>query len=194
MKKALFLLPLFFLNCSQSSDQTSKSENTSQASIVTPSDPKRFIDDCRQLLREAQINDSILLGQTEVNKSSAIKGINSFTAYASYCHNDSLSPIYFIKSAQVARAIGNIPQAKFALEKCLDDYPRFRDRAAALFLLAQLYDDTGYMQDEKQAEKLYRNIITDYPQSDWALSAQGALNFIGKTDEQIMQELKNNLN
>jgi TolA-binding protein len=76
------------------------------------------------------------------------------------------------------------------LDKCIADYPSFKNRAAALFLLAQLYDEPGYLNDEQEAKKLYQKIIDEHPKSDWASSAKGALSFIGKSDQQIMEELK----
>lgn len=151
---------------------------------------KNYLTDCRSLYKEARHSDSILLKQTEIDVPSARKAIKDFTNFAYYCQADSLSPMFLIKSAQVARAIGDIPQAKLVLDKCIDDYPTFKNRAAALFLLAQLYDDPGYLNNEQEAKKLYQKIIDEYPKSDWASSAKGAIMFIGKSDNQIMEELK----
>lgn len=152
---------------------------------------KNYLSDCKQLLAQARKMDSLLLTQTEADKASAVKAIEAFTDFAFYCQSDSMGPVYLIKTAQVARAINNIPQAKLVLDRCIETYPAFKDRPAALFLLAQLYDENTYLNDEVQAKKLYEEIINDYPKSDWALSAKGALSFIGKTDAEILNELKN---
>lgn len=151
---------------------------------------KTYFEDCKKLKATAFRMDSILLQQMEIDLPSARQAIKAFADFANYCHNDSLSPIYLIKCAQVARAINNVPQAKIVLEKCIEDYPRFRDRPAAMFLLAQLYDEVIYLNNEMEAKRLYEQIIEEYPASDWAHSAKGALAFIGKTDEQIMQTIK----
>jgi outer membrane protein assembly factor BamD (BamD/ComL family) len=144
--------------------------------------------DCKKLYASARRMDSILLSETEMNTAHAQSAISSFTSFAYYCENDSLSPVYLIKTAQVARAIDNLPRAKECLEKCIKDHPDFRDRPAAMFLLAQLYDGNNFMSDRHEAQKLYQQIIDEYPKSDWARSAKG--NLVGKSDEEILMELK----
>jgi tetratricopeptide (TPR) repeat protein len=179
---------LLFLACTDKKENPS-SENSKKDTAVSRSN-KTFLTDCAKLLADARKMDSLLLKQTEVDPPSANKAIVAFADFANYCHNDSLSPVYLIKCAQVARSLNNIPQAKIVLDKCVQDYPRFKDRPAAMFLLAQLYDEDTYLNDESEAEKLYQQIIDEYPTSDWALSAKGAIGFLGKSDEQIIKQLK----
>ena len=181
---------LFYFSCS---DKAGKSGNEGNKTAKADSNEhlaKNYLTDCKKLYTEARKMDSLLLSEVEVSKSSAAKAIKAFTNFASYCQSDSLCPVYLIKTAQVARAINNIPQAKLALDKCIETYPSFKDRPAALFLLAQLYDENTYLNNEAEAKKLYEQIINDYPKSDWAISAKGAMSFIGKSDEEIMRELK----
>jgi hypothetical protein len=149
-----------------------------------------FMYDCAALKRTALKMDSIILKQTETNARVANDAITAFTDFAYHCNSDTITPIYLIKTAQIAQAINNTPQAQVVLEKCISDYPNFKDRAAAIFLLAQLYDETVYLNNEDEARRLYQKIIDEYPKSDWATSAKGAIQFIGKTDQQILQELK----
>lgn len=192
--RLLVFIPVIFFAASCSSPATT-GEEQSDAALVRKKDSirrlsKNYLSDCKSLFKEARRSDSILMKQTEVDLKSARKAILDFTNFAYYCHNDSLSPVFLIKTAQVARAIGDVPQAKLVLDKCIEDYPSFKDRPAALFLLAQLYDEPGYLNDEQEAKKLYQKIIDEHPKSDWAVSAKGALGFIGKSDRQIMEELK----
>lgn len=151
---------------------------------------KLYLSDCKKLLSEAKKMDSTLLMEIEVKKEVANKAIKAFTDFAFYCSNDSVCPIYLIKTAQVAQSINNIPQAKVVLDKCIVDYPNSKHRSAALFLLAQLFDEATYLNNEAEAKRIYEQIIAEYPKSDWAKSSKGALNFIGKSDEQIIESLK----
>jgi hypothetical protein len=151
---------------------------------------KRGDVDCDKIKRRAYRMDSVLMTETEVNNVSATQAIEAFTDFVWYCANDSLSPVFLVKTAQVARAINNIPQAQKALETCINDYRRFTNRPAALFMLGQLYDDEHYLNDEHEAKKYYQMIIDEYPQSDWTPSARAAISFLGKTDEQIMKEFR----
>jgi tetratricopeptide (TPR) repeat protein len=163
-------------------------ETKSTAEETVPAQKK--VIDCDSIKRLALQSDSILLSQMEINEASARTAIKAFADFANFCPTDSLSPIYLIKCAQVARAIKQVPQAKVVLEKCINDYPQFKDRAAAMFLLAQLYDEVTYLNNEQEAKRLYEQILSEYPKSDWAQSAQGALLFLGKSDAEILKELK----
>jgi TolA-binding protein len=198
MKSLIIKCCILFLitSCSPSQQEKSFQENkddsinkkkTSDSAVVAN---KLYLYDCAKLLREAKKMDSILLNELEVKTEIANKAIKAFTDFAYYCGSDSVCPIYLIKTAQVAVSVNNIPQAKLVLEKCISEHNLSIHLPAALFLLAQLYDETTYLNNENEAKKIYETIIKDFPTSDWAKSSRGALKFIGKSDEQILQELK----
>jgi tetratricopeptide (TPR) repeat protein len=172
-----------------SSPKIEQAENATPKTDSLPKQKPSYLTSCKEYFREASKMDSILLQQNEVDKPSANKAIKAFTDFVYNCQSDSMSPIYLIKTAQVAKAIDNIPQAKLVLDKCIEDYPSFKDRAVAMFLLAQLYDENTYLNNENEARKLYQQILDEYPKSSIATSAKGAIKFIGKTDEEIMREL-----
>jgi len=188
-----FFFLVFIISCSPASEEKSnavKKDSILMATDTVVAGTQSFLSDCPKLYAEAKRMDSILLKEMEVKTDVANKAIKAFTDFAFYCTKDSLSPIYLIKTAQVAQAINNSKQAQVALDKCIADYPKSTHRSAALFLLAQLYDEPAQLNNETEAKKLYEQIIKEYPKSDWANSAKGALSFIGKSDEQIMEELK----
>ncbi|MDX2174648.1 MAG: tetratricopeptide repeat protein [Bacteroidota bacterium] len=193
------IISLSFIACNNSikSDKQNKNDSTQtlnpkpETLAIKPENAGiNYLADCKNYYTEAKKLDSILLKEIDVNPDLANKAIKAFTNFAYYCHSDSMSPVYLIKTAQVARSINNTPQAKIVLDKCIADYPNFKNRPAALFLLAQVYDEPGALNSETEAQKIYQKIIDEYPKSDWAKSAKGALTFIGKSDAQIMEELK----
>ncbi|MGZ4043107.1 MAG: tetratricopeptide repeat protein [Bacteroidia bacterium] len=154
-------------------------------------DSKEYLNDCKKLFADAKRMDSIIMREMDVKNDLANNAIKIFTDYAFYCTNDSISPVFMIKAAQIAQSINNIPQAKFILDKCIAEHPGFKNLPAALFLLGQLYDDeNSYLNSESEAQKLYTRIIKEYPKSDLVPSAKGALMMIGKSDKQLMEELK----
>lgn len=182
----LFLL-VFTTACKHTS--TSDSAASAKDSLtVSASTRVNYLDECQRLRLEAFRQDSVMLTQTEVVDASANLAIKAFADFAQYCVSDSLSPVFLLKIAQIARAINNIPQAKLALERCIDTYPEFKNRSAALFLLGQLYDEPNYLNDEHRARQLYQQVMNDYPGSDWAQNAQAAIQLLGKTDKEIIQE------
>jgi TolA-binding protein len=187
---AFFLIPIFLLlpGCGNDKDRVQTATSNKKDSVSRLS--KNFYADCKALLTNARRMDSVLLNETEADAAKGNEAIAAFTDFAYYCKSDSMSPVYLIKTAQVARAVKNIPQAKTALDHCIAEYPSFSNRPAALFLLAQLYEEDNYMNDPQEARRLYQQIIDDYPKSEWAASARGALRFVGKSDQEIMNELK----
>jgi TolA-binding protein len=154
-------------------------------------DPHNFQSDCRDLYNKARALDSTLQQQLQAESGLGNQAIAAFTEYAYYCDNDSLSPVFLIKSAQVARAISNVPQAQKSLQYCIDTYRNSPHRPAAIFLLGQLHEDKTYLNDRDEALRLYQQVIDEYPKSDWAQSAKGAIAMMGKSDEEIIRFLKN---
>ncbi len=175
-----------------------KNEPNEANSKVTPEPKKSFEDkllndsmrDCRAYFSEAKKMDSTLLVTMEMDYTLALRAIRSFADYAFYCENDSLSPAYLLKAGQVAISINNGEQAKLVLDRCINNYPKFKNRPAAMFLLAQAYDETHLLNNEEEAGILYNKIIEEYPKSEWANNAKAAIKLLGKTDEQILREFK----
>jgi tetratricopeptide (TPR) repeat protein len=149
--------------------------------------------DCKMLLLDATRMDSILLNANKVNPSLADQAINAFNNFASTCKDDSLAPIFLLKAGQIAQSVGKYQQSQILLKKCVDEFPTFRNRGAALFLLAQVYDDASMLNNETEAKKIYDQIIKEYPNTAWERDAKACIKNLGKTDEQLVQEfLKNN--
>jgi hypothetical protein len=196
MNKIICILfpALFLFSCGGDKEKETKVNKDSLSDADLMKDPKNYFKDCKALFAKATKLDSILYTQTELNKNTASDAIKAFSDYAYYCSNDSLSPIFLIKTAQVAVAINNITQAKLTLEKCIEMYPKFEGLPAAMFLLGQLYDEKEYLNNEAEAKRIYEEIIAKFPNSPEAESAKGAIKFLGMTDKQIINQLKQEQN
>lgn len=192
MKKQLsFIITgtvLLFLSCGNPTDEK-KTETIKTDSVLTEPVPG----DCASYLKAAKKADSVLMVATTMNKADAEKALSAFNQFASFCRKDSLAPVFLLKGGQVARSIENYTQAQAMLKQCADDYPDFKNRGAALFLSAQLYDEVSMLNNEEEAKKLYQQIIKEYPKSPYAGDSKACLNNLGKSDEQLIQEfLKKN--
>ena len=177
-----FLALLFVCGCSSPSEQV-------QEEFAVAAETRKPLD-CKQRYQDAAHMDSLLLNALETSDTLAARAIHTFTHFAIYCANDSLSPVYLIKTAQVARAVGRPDQARAALEECIRKYRDFRDRPAAIFLLGQLFEDDSYMSDRDAAAANYRQVIDEYPGSVWAENARAALQLLGKSDAEIIEMFK----
>ncbi len=155
--------------------------------VIAPSN------DCQTLFKEAKAADDVLLRATTVNDNDAAKAIIAFYNFANICKEDTLAPVLLLKAGQVAQTLNKFSQAQAFFTKCIDEFPDFKNRGAAIFLLAQLYDDATKLNNEEEAAKYYRQVIREYPKSAFAEDAKAAIKNFGKTDEQLIQEfLKKN--
>ena len=170
-----------------------KTENKIQDSTLNqkkqePVSNSVFTNDCKTLFDEACKMDSIILGSTELNAGLGNKTIKCFTDFSYYCKDDSLAPVFLIKAGQIAQSINNLPQAQLCFSKCVENYPDFKNRGAAMFLLAQLYDDDHMLNDEEKAKEIYINILNSYPKTEWAKNARSCIDLLGKSDKDIVKE------
>jgi tetratricopeptide (TPR) repeat protein len=149
--------------------------------------------ECSKLLAQAKVSDEILMRAVVLDKAVANKAIADFNAFASACQDDSLAPVFYLKAGQVAQAIGSYTQAKAMLENCINKHSNFKNKGAALFLLAQLYDDAKMLNNEEKAKEYYEQIIKEFPDSPYAGDSKASIRNLGKTDEELVQEfLKKN--
>lgn len=177
-----------FYNCTGEKKEELKSE-VKKDSVIN-SGNSVYTNECRALYLEAIKNDSIILAATEMKPEVGNKAIKAFTDFSFYCKDDSLAPVFLMKAGQIATSINNMPQAQVCFEKCYQDFPNFKNRGAAMFLLAQLYDEVAFLNDEDKARELYGKIINLFPNTEWSAQADAARALIGKTDEQIIKEFE----
>lgn len=188
-KTGILISSIILLYACGTGNETKKEEtlkNDSTESIVISGD-------CKMLYLDAKRMDSVLLKSNSVNPNLAEQAINAFNNFASTCKDDSLAPIFLLKAGQIAQSVGKFQQSQILLKKCTDEFPEFRNRGAALFLLAQVYDDASMLNNEAEAKKIYEQIIKEYPNTAWERDAKICIKNLGKTDEQLVKEfLKNN--
>ena len=181
---------LLFYNCSGNKTEDQVKVEEKKDSLPKANSP--YSNDCRALYLEAHKNDSITLAANELDPKVGNKAIKAFTDFSFYCQTDSLAPIFLLKAGQIAQSINNLPQAQVSFERVIKDFPKFSERGAAMFLLAQLYDEAHLLNDEEKAKELYSEIIDLYPGTIWSTNARAAKDLLGKTDEQIVKEFEKN--
>lgn len=182
-----FIATIFFVSCSQSKEvDSSVKADTKDSIAVAP-------DKCASQLNEAKRLDKVILSTTALNNKVAEEAIKVFYDFSNTCKLDPVAPEYLLKAGQISQSLRKYTQAQSYFIKCVDDFPKYKDRGAALFLLAQLYDNPSMLNDESEARTIYHQILREYPKSSYAVDAQSCINNIGKTDEQLIQEfLKKN--
>lgn len=182
-----FSLLCLLVSCNSSTESAKQEVVMKKDSVVA------VIEDCPTLLVKAKRLDSLLLSSENLDPKLANEAIVVFNGFGSNCSSDSLAPEFLLKAGQVAQAIKNYTKAEEMYKKCTADFPKYKNRAAALFLLARLYDEEKMLNNETAAKIIYSQIVMEYPKSPYADDSKASLNNMGKTDEQLVQEfLKKN--
>jgi len=184
---AAFVVFLMFYNCTGNKAEQ-KEKITGKDSVQKTNSV--YTNECRTLYLDAVKNDSIIMAATEVDPQVGNKAVKAFADFAFYCKDDSLAPIFLLKAGEIASTINNLPQAQVCFEKCYTEFPDFKNKGAAMFLLARLYDEPNLLNDEEIARELYGKIINMFPNTEWAKQADAARALIGKTDDQIIKEFE----
>jgi tetratricopeptide (TPR) repeat protein len=189
LQKIGFLTSGLFLFASCGSNSISEKQEVVKKDTVKVAPVSK----CEALFKEAKDADDVLLRSNVINKDDAARAVIAFYNYANLCKDDSLAPVFFLKAGQVAQSVGNFTQAQAFFVKCKDEFPDFKNRGAAIFLLAQLFDDPSKLNNEEEASTLYRQIVREYPNSSFAEDSKAAIKNLGKTDEELVKEfLKKN--
>jgi tetratricopeptide (TPR) repeat protein len=124
----------------------------------------------------------------EINDSLALLAIKAYSDYALFFPNDTLSPNYLFKAGEIATAAKKYKQALIYYQTITAKYPDFKYIRESLYLQGFLLDN--FMNDDASAKIIYDEIIEKYPNTNYAKDAKSALNNLGKSDEQIIEEFK----
>lgn len=109
------------------------------------------------------------------------------TEYSNKFREDSLSSVYMLDAAQLSSSIGKYQQAVQFLMNYVE-HPNANKKDYATYLVGYQYDE--FLNQPQQAEKYYRATIDRYPDSPWAQTANQSLQWVGKSDEEIIKELE----
>jgi outer membrane protein assembly factor BamD (BamD/ComL family) len=125
---------------------------------------------------------------TELNNTVAAAAIKAYSDYVMFFPNDSLSSDYLFKAAEIATATKQYQQALIDYQTITTKYPGFKLVQESLYLQGYLLDN--FLNDDVKAKVIYEQVIAKYPTSNYANDAKAAINNLGKTDEQLIQEFK----
>lgn len=123
-----------------------------------------------------------------LNFKAANEYVNWAETYAAIAFASPQAPQFLYKAAEVARAVRSFDRALGLYQWLGDAYPDDERAAKALFMKAFTYDED--LDKVEEARKCYQDFLTRYPNDDFADDAALLLENLGKTDEQIMQELQ----
>lgn len=123
------------------------------------------------------------IGMPDRNK--ALELIQAYENYVNAFPEDTLSPEYLYKGAEVAM---NMMMAGRAIEyhqRIMNAYPDFDKVSYSLFLQAFIYENQ--MQQFDTAKKIYQQFIDTYPDHPLADDARVSLQNMGRSIEELIE-------
>jgi TolA-binding protein len=128
----------------------------------------------------------------EVVTQKAEKTIELYNQYIQNYPHDSLSAEYLYRAAQLSTAIGKYEEAIVFYDKLMSSFPQVSKAAEALFMKAFVYDN--YLHRYDKAREYYTQFIQKYPNHDLRQDAEKSIQFLGKSNAEIIQLLQSNSN
>ncbi len=148
----------------------------------TPPQPRE------EFLVQIKKMETEMFKSAELDNTKANDAIKLYTDYALYFPADTSAPEYLFKAGEVATASKKYKKALDQYETILSKYPEYKHFKETLYLKAFLLDN--FLNDDAAAKIVYEEVITKYPTTNYAKDAKTAIQNLGKTDEQLMQEIK----
>ncbi len=168
MKSSLLIPALFSVFCF--SLYSCKSGKEKLQETISVNEQKLFSDSTKML--DQKIGEDVL---------------KSYKEYAEKYPDDTISPSYLFKAADLANGMKKYREAVDLYGGFREKYPTHRKAAAALFLLAFSYDNN--LQDKEKAKLLYAEFLQKYPDHQMVPSAKASLDQLnmGLTDEELVK-------
>lgn len=102
--------------------------------------------------------------------------------------SDTAAALPLYRSAEVVRAMNDPERAAAIYQQVHRDYLTFSKAPEALFMLAFTYDED--LEQLDAARQTYTEFLEKYPNHGFADDSQMLLENLGKSDEEILQELE----
>jgi TolA-binding protein len=139
-----------------------------------------------------QLLDSLLANMTDLElgrlkPEAALQYLAAVSKHAQRYPEAATSPELLYKGAEIARSIGAFQRALDMYAQIEAQYPDFEKAPTALFMRAFTYGEN--LQNEAKARELYESFLAKYPDNSFADDAALLLQTLGKSDEEIFQQL-----
>lgn len=123
---------------------------------------------------------------TDTTKINDMVGL--YKKFADSYSKDSLAPVYLYRAASLQMNRDKNEDAIALLDMIIKDHHDFVKLPEAYFLKAFIYDD--HIKNINKAHDAYTKFIQKFPESDLVDDAQISIKNLGKTPEQIINEIQ----
>ncbi len=124
----------------------------------------------------------------EVDRDKALEMERLYISYSDKYADDTLSPEYLFRAAEIAENAGHPNNAITYLTKIEDNYKEYRNYPLVIFKKAYIYENC--LKNIEFARNYYQKFIDDYPNHELVETANSSMMFLGMTDEQLVDILE----
>ena len=122
------------------------------------------------------------------NEQKAHEMVALYRQFATHFPEDSLAPVYLMRSAEIFLNTGENENAVALLDSVITLYPGFEEVAACLFLKGNAYENS---QQYDLARETYTQFVADYPDHYLAEDTRKMLPYIGLSPEEMLDAILN---
>jgi TolA-binding protein len=122
------------------------------------------------------------------DKDKAFNYVDACEAYALVLPNSDKAPEFLFSAAQTSKLLQTYDKCISLFDWIIDKYPTHSKAENSAFMKGFLFDND--IQDTALARKFYLEFIQKYPKSEFVDDAQMLINNLGKSEEEILEELQ----
>lgn len=186
---AAVVLSAFSCGNNENKEQQEAVQTDTTATVEEPQTPPPTPPQPREeFLSQIKEMEGEMFKAAEIDNAKANDAIKLYTDYALYFPTDTLAPEYLFKAGEVATASKKYKKALEQYETILSKYADYKHYKETMYLKAFLLDN--FLNDDAAAKVVYEEVIAKYPTTNYAKDAKTAIQNLGKTDEQLMEEIK----
>jgi outer membrane protein assembly factor BamD (BamD/ComL family) len=125
---------------------------------------------------------------TSFSEEKADSLISLYDGFIKAFSDDSLSPLFLFKSANLAMNSGDGKGAISRFDQFIQAYPGNQKAALCMFFKGYIYENL--MKDLEKAKEAYLLFMEKYPDHELVKDARMSIQNLGKTPEQIVREFE----
>lgn len=122
------------------------------------------------------------------DESKAMAFVDACEAFAMVLPSDPQTSEYLFKAAETSSTLKTYEKSFALYDWIINKYPNSERAPIALFMKGFIFD--GTLHDSANAAKYYTEFINKYPSSNFAKDAKVLLSNLGKSDEEVLEEIK----
>jgi len=144
------------------------------------------------LAKISETEDRIYSGDlVSITADEANLAILQYSRFANEFPQDSLSPNFLFKAAEMFRAVNNGSKAILYYKRIVNDYPESRHSPISLFLQGFVYENV--LLDFEKAKQFYSEYLEKYPEGEFANDTKILIQNLGISPEDLIKSFENNL-